>query len=402
MHHDPYPYAAAENTSRSNGDAAKNEAGNRSAARKSGRTALVWCSAGSPSGGMERIAISIANGLSGRGWRVVMVAPFTDEPVLRAAIHPDVEFIGHEPDKTTFGVYRTMRFLDQIARERRVDVISAHGSLFPLICTRTPVVWTEHDIRYGGSMLRGFRGFAWRWIRYRVRSGSWRVVTVSRYVRSRLRENLNMTEEPQVIYNGLPNAAELRALPPPRMVPPFQIGFLGRLAPIKRPLEVFDLSARLNRLGIPHDWNVFGDGELMPQMRAAAAKQSGHSVRICGLAKNPQDAIAQMDLLCFLSRGEQEGLGMVLLEAMAAQRAIVAWNTGCIAEVLAGRGTLVPLPFSMERFADAIATVLRTAAKVPRDDDGRWDEARMISEYDVVLSSAIAGKDSMSRTTGGL
>jgi glycosyltransferase involved in cell wall biosynthesis len=364
------------------------------------RTALVWCSSGDPAGGMERIAIGIANGLTGRGWRVVLAGPFASAPILRAAIRPEVEFIDHDPDKSGLGVYRTMRFIQHIVRQRRIDVISAHGSLFPLLGTRTPVVWTEHDMRYGGCMLHGFRGLAWRWIRRRVHQGAWRVVMVSRHVQSRLRQNLNMLEDRgEVIYNGLPDAdAEaLRALPPPAMTPPFQIGFLGRLTPIKRPLEIFELSARLNLMGVPHDWNVFGDGVLMPQMRALEAQPTGHSVRIHGLANKPEDAFMHMDLLCFLSRGEQEGLGMVLLEAMAAGRLVVAWDAGCIGEVLAGRGTLVAPPFSLQRFAEAIAAELRSAARRPQEHDARWDEARMIGAYDAVLTDAIRGREAAER-----
>ncbi len=352
------------------------------------RTALVWCSAGSPSGGMERIAISIANGLVGRGWRVVLAGPFGGVRALFDLIRPEVVFIDHQPDKTALGVYRTMRFLRALMRQERVDVISAHGSLFPLLFTRSPVVWTEHDVRYGGSMLRGFRGMAWRWIRRRVRRGHWHAITVSHHVSHRLRENLKIQETPRVIYNGLPHAEALRALPPPLMTPPFRIGFIGRLTPVKRPGEAFELSAILNRMGVPHEWNIFGDGELLPEIESMAALPTGHSVRVRGLAKNPQDAFSQIDLLVFLSRGEQEGLGMVLLEAMAANRPIVAWDTGCISEVLANRGILVATPFDLPRFAREIAKALRGAGGAPPIDN-RWEEARMIREYDEALTEAL-------------
>lgn len=357
--------------------------------REPNRTALVWCSAGSPSGGMERIAISIANGLAMRGWRIILAGPFGNVPALFDLIQPGVVFVDHQPAKTALGLYRTMRFLETLARRERVDVISAHGSLFPLIFTRIPVVWTEHDIRYGGSMLRGFRGLAWRWIRRRVRKRAWRAVTVSHHVRNCLRANLNIAEVPRVIYNGLPHAAALRALPAPPMTPPYRIGFIGRLTQVKRPNEVFELSEALNRMGIEHVWNIFGDGEMLPLIESMAAQPSGHSVHVRGLAKTPQEAFAHIDLLVFLSRGEQEGLGMVLLEAMAARRPIVAWDTGCIGEVLANRGRLAPTPFDLQRFAEEIAAALRAGPMCPPYEEERWDEARMAAEYDEVLSEAI-------------
>ena len=147
------------------------------------RTALVWCSNVEPAGGMERVALSVANGLVEQGWHVLLVGPFNRVPFLRNAIRPEIEFIDHQIQRSPSGIFQTARFLNRIIRERGVHVISAHGSVFPLVFSGTPVVWTEHDVRYaGGEMLRGFRGFAWRRIRRLVADGAWRLVTVSRHV----------------------------------------------------------------------------------------------------------------------------------------------------------------------------------------------------------------------------
>ncbi len=350
------------------------------------RTALVWCSNVEPAGGMERVALSVANGLVAMGWRVLLVGPFSRVPFLRGTIRPEIEFIDHQIQRSPSGIFETARFLDRIARERNVHVISAHGSVFPLLFGSTPVVWTEHDVRYAGEeMLRGFRGYAWRRVRRRVEDGAWRLVTVSRYVQREICQKLNLADnQATVIYNGLPNAAALYGLPAPRFEPPYRIGFLGRLVPPKRPLEVFELSARLNDMGIPHVWKVFGDGILLPAMRKKALYTSGHSVELCGVVEKPEDAFGQLDLLCFHARGEQEGLGMVLIEALAANRPVVAWDAGCIREVLTGRGALVPPPFSMSRFAATIAGTLLSGVQ-PRLPDDRWSEARMIADYDSVL-----------------
>ncbi len=324
-------------------------------------TALVWCSSVHPAGGMERIALNLANGLAARGWRMVLAGPFARIAFLRRAIRPDVEFVNYDAGRSPAALPYAICFLKRTMEEHGVQVVSAHGSVFPLLASGVPVVWTEHDVRYaGGEMLRGLRGFAWRRVRERLRQGRWRLVTVSHYVQREICGKLNLPDQAvRVIYNGLPNAAALEALAPPRLAPPWQIGFLGRLVPPKRPLDVFELSARLNRMDIPHVWRVFGAGVLLPEMQREAAARGGHSVVLQGLVERPEEALAQMDLLCFLARGEQEGLGMVLLEALAAHRLIVAWDAGCIREVLAGRATLVPPPFDLDRFAQAIAETLR-------------------------------------------
>src|SRR5262249_22248145 len=138
-----------------------------------------------------------------------------------------------------------------------------------------------------------------------------------------------------------------------------------------------------NRMGIPHIWKVFGHGGLLGTMQNAL-REPGHSVRLCGVVEKPEDAFQQIDLLCFHARGEQEGLGMVLIEALTAGRSIVAWEVRCIRVRLTGRATLVPPPFSLRRFAVSIACALLNGAR-PRICDDRFSEARMISDYDSIL-----------------
>ena len=351
-------------------------------------TVLVWCSNVEP-GGMERIVLSVANGLFETGWRVLLVGPFTRVPFLRQAIRPGVEFIDHEMPRTLAGVLNTAHFLERTVRDHKVDVISAHGSVFPLIFNSAPVVWTEHGVRYAGAeMLRGSRGIAWHCVRRRIERGSWKIVTVSRFVNEQTSQKLKLADgRATVIYNGLKNPAALYRLPSPQFQPPYRIGFVGRLIEGKRPLEVFELSRRLNQMGIPHIWKVFGDGVLLDAMKESL-RLPGHSVQLCGLVETPEEAFSQLDVLCFHSRGEQEGLPLVLLEALAANRSVVAWDAGCNREVLAGHGILVPPPFSLDRFAASLAGALKSGVQ-PRVSDDRFSESRMIAGYDSILRASI-------------
>lgn len=363
-------------------------------------TALVWCSVADPAGGMERIALNLANGLARTGWRILLAGPFQGVDFLSRSISPKVELIDHQPDKSIAGLLRTARFLQRVVKERGVDVISAHGSVFPLLPLSVPVVWTEHALRYGGrEMLSGSRGFAWRRVRERLLRRQWQLVTVSHYVRDETCLRLKLPNQAgTVIHNGLPNAAALESLAPPKLTRPYQIGFLGRLVAAKHPLDVFELSRLLNRMGTPHVWHVFGDGILLPKMRDAAAK-AGHSVVLRGLVERPEEAFAQIDLLSFQSHGEEEGLPTVLIEALLANRLVVAWDASSIREVLDSRGTLVATPFALERFAEAIASTLQRGRQHP-ERDGRWLEERMIVAHDAILTSAVRSR-SHAGTAGG-
>lgn len=345
-------------------------------------TVLVWNSWITPAGGMERVALSIANGLADRGCRVILVGPYDQVPVLRASIHESITYVHCDFDRTPSGLLRNTVFLRRLIRQYRVDVISAHGSLIPLLGLDIPVVWTEHGPRYGDqSILKGWKTLPWSLIRARLRSGKWLFVACSRYVRDRICSELKLNPQmAEVIYNGVPNAAQLRSLPLPAFTAPWRIGFLGRLEPEKHPDDVFALDEILHRRGVDCRWFVWGDGSLASTLRE---KAEGHPrVRLCGLAKNAAAALAEVDALVFLSHGQMEGLPTVILEARLARRPVIAWDVTANPEATGPADMLVP-PFDLEWFATALQQVLHRTPVAAEAAATSYEQ--MIEQYDSVL-----------------
>jgi glycosyltransferase involved in cell wall biosynthesis len=339
---------------------------------------------------MERVAGHMAGGLNARGHRVLLVGPYSKAPALRAQIGERVELVEHRPSSTVAGLMETGRFLKDVARRERADVISAHGSVFPLLSGATPVVWTEHAIRYpNGKMISGAKGMLWRLVRRRLETRRWEAVGVSRFVLDSLRTELGLSAGVgRVIYNALPQAAELRALPLPKMTPPYQIGYLGRLEPEKRPQDVFELSRLVEAMGVPCEWRIFGGGSMAAEMTARAKQEGGGRIHVHGYVKDVREAVENVDLL-FLS-SHSEGLPTVVLEARLARRPVVGWRTAGVPEAAGEEGFLVDPPFELPRFAETIVRALQSGIPAA-PPSGNFEFDRMMERYEEAFRSVLAG-----------
>jgi len=347
---------------------------------------LIWNSWITPAGGMERVALSLANGLANcPGANVFLAGPYDQVPVLRSRIDPKVRFLPCDFQRRADVMLRNALFLRRIVREHKIDVVSAHGSLIPLLPVSVPVAWTEHGPRYGDQpVFKGARTLPWMGVKRRLLSGDWKLVGCSRYVCDRLCGQFGLeAEDAAVILNGVPDAERLRGLEPPRFDEPFRLGFLGRLEPEKFPLDIFELDRELQARGVSCEWNVFGKGSLEGEMRKRA--ESVGRVKVRGLAAHPAEAFSEMDALVFLSHGQMEGLPTVILESRLARRPVIAWNVTANPEAAGPTDELVE-PFDLAAFADAICRVLdRRSASPEAGSEISYD--RMIDEYWKLLGS---------------
>lgn len=348
---------------------------------------LIWNSWITPAGGMERVALSLANGLAERRLEVYLAGPYRQAPVLEQQIEPGVNYVPLQFEKSVRGLLSCSRKLQQLIREQRIDVISAHGSLIPLLGVNPPVVWTEHGLRYGsGRFFSGLKALPWTAVRCRLHTGAWHFVGCSEYVRDGICRQFNLpTERASVIYNGVPSALKLERLPAPRFTEPFQIGFLGRMEEEKHPMDAFTLDGHLQELGVPCEWHMFGAGSQLGAVKQRADEEGGR-FHVHGLASSAAEAFARMDLLVFLSHGEMEGLPTVLLEARHARRPAVAWKVTANPEAIGCKEWLVEELFDLEKFALRIAEVLRRRQAPEPVDANELSYERMLDHYEAVLS----------------
>ena len=112
------------------------------------------------------------------------------------------------------------------------------------------------------------------------------------------------------------------------------IGTVGRLVPIKGQCYLLEAFARLRDvMDLPLLLMLVGDGELHDQL-TAQAKALGieNNTRFLGLRKDVPELLTAMDVFALPSLNE--GMGRVLVEAMALELPIVASRVGGIPDVV--------------------------------------------------------------------
>ncbi len=211
----------------------------------------------------------------------------------------------------------------------------------------------------------------------------------------------------QVIHNGIqlesfgaPTAAQVAAFRATHGVPDSGpvVGTVTRLFEIKGNRYLIDAFARLAPRFPTASLLIVGEGPDLAALAAQASQQGIDPARLIftGFVKDVPTALAAMDILVVSSL--QEGLSMVVLEAMAAGKPIIATRVGGIVELLESEttGLLIP-PADAAALADSIATLLQDseqaaalarAVRVASEKHSIENNVRRLEElYDRLLAS---------------
>lgn len=245
------------------------------------------------------------------------------------------------------------RFASVERRLGRFDVLHAHDWLTAKTLTwaRSRIgnghhhVFTVHSTEFGRCGNAHYDGRS-RAIRDREWEGTYhadRVITVSRHLRGEVREIYAVPEDKMhVVYNGVDvNRFDL-PVDPGQVKRRYDIApmdptvlFAGRMAWQKGPDILLEAVPPL--LGFyPHSKFVFvGDGDMRWGLEERA-RQLGvaHATRFLGFRSGPElvELYKSADVVCIPSRNEP--FGIVLLEAWAAGKPVVAASTGGPSELI--------------------------------------------------------------------
>ena len=158
---------------------------------------------------------------------------------------------------------------------------------------------------------------------------------------------------------------------------------VARFDPEKGHLVLLEALGRLAREGIAFELDLIGDGAMRPEIERACARLGlAERVTLCGWLGNEQVRDRLVASRIFVLPSFMEGLPVVLMEALAIGRPVVATYLAGIPElVLEGEnGWLVPASD-----VDALARALREALMMPLEDlqrMGAQGRQRVLAQHD--------------------
>jgi glycosyltransferase involved in cell wall biosynthesis len=346
-------------------------------------------------GGAEKMLLHLAEELRERDHDVMPVGPVNGCGWLAAEFRDR----GFEP--STFRLRRPLDWgcvqgLSRLLRERRIELVHSHEFTLAIYgaaaarLVRLPHVVTMH----GGEHFAGRwqRRAALRWS-FGLSRG---VVAVSHTTRAALESALGLPSgRVAVIPNGIEARGgrgdsvrrELGVAPDERL-----IVAVGNLYPVKGHITLLRALDRLWEQGV-RDWRlaIAGRGEEHDALDAFAHQRRwADRLHLLGYRGDVPDLLAAADVYAMPSLSE--GLPLALLEAMFAEKAIVASNTGGIPEVVRhGEHAVLAEPSDPESLAAALHQLLsdaryraRLARSARRHAEETYTVGRMTDAYEGV------------------
>jgi glycosyltransferase involved in cell wall biosynthesis len=310
-------------------------------------------------GGLERMAVDLALAHRAAGHRVSMYCLYGAGPLARDLERegvPVVEF--HKERRSRAGVVWSM---SRQLRRDRADVIHGHNSgVHHFAATAKRIAGTPVclNTRHSATSSTGepYQEKYFRW----VEPFTEQVVFVCDLVRQQLAPLLNYPPAKcSVILNGIPLEKFLaRPASPGSMRPRIRFGTVGRLVPAKGHAVLIDAFAKVAAELPEADLKIYGYGPLEGELQARIERLGMRGrITLAGRTEDTSRVLEALDIFVFSSLNE--GLPLVILEAMAAGLPVVSTRVGGVPEVAPER----LFPWMCEPGdADALAKAMSCAA----------------------------------------
>jgi glycosyltransferase involved in cell wall biosynthesis len=350
-------------------------------------------------GGAERMVASLAGALQAAGAENLVIAPASGEGWLAR----ELEGSGVQTD-----LYRLERPVSPAFARWLTDALRRHRVVLAHSHEFTMAVYGAWAAQRAGVphliTMHGSRYYAGRWRRRIAMQLASRfagaTVAVSQSLAAHLRRDLGLPPSRVTI---IPNGARLAAVAQSSLRNELGLRHgeqlavaVGNLYPVKGHAHLVEalglLAQRFPRFHVA----IAGRGELEAPLRARAqALHVSERLHLLGLRADVGNVLAGADL--FVHPSLSEGLPLAIIEAMLAERPIVATAVGEVPTALEdGRaGTLVPAG-NAQALADALAKLLADPAAAQRLGSAAAERAareytltRMVERYAALYASLL-------------
>lgn len=319
------------------------------------------------SGGVERVACHVANGLHDAGIRVEMAVLENSGPV-RSLLDPQIAVVCIGASRAGRRESRTMAAVPAIARylrDRKPRIMHSPGNH-----TNRPVAVACALARFAGMFVpkitnpilnarmgrrqRLIRRLVYRWVLRRAQT----IMVLSRAATAEvadidpsLNERVRVVHNPYVSQDMLAKAGDRNPTHPPVILS------IGRLSEQKNQALLLRAAARLGER--PWKVRICGTGPDEGALRELAADLGiAERVEFAGFVRDPTDEYGRATVLALSSRWE--GLPAIALEAIACGCPVVSTaSSPGLVELLAEVGARPPVSLDDEAgFAEALAAAL--------------------------------------------
>lgn len=293
-------------------------------------------------GGAERCVVDIARLIDKEKFKITIVVLKPDVPMAEQ-LPADVQLI-----------VASKKELKNILTELKPDIVHTHlfgGDFWGVLAARhlgVPIVSTEHNINVGESWLRTLcKRYSLRFVTTLVAS--------SCAIAADMHPRYGVTDDIVLARYGV-DLHRWQHLPLLPIKPGQEINFLilGRL--VEQKGHTIALHALKQMTDLPWKLMIVGDGEWREKLMFETNRLGlSERVEFFPATKDTEHYLRQAHVLLVPSLWE--GLGIVVMEAMAAGRVVVASNTGGIPELITDHSTGYLLP---KGDVEAWSTGLRT------------------------------------------
>lgn len=275
--------------------------------------------------GMDEHMLLLSKHLDRDNYDFIVLAHLNDGAQTRVlAERAGIPLVRAPYSENTSGFMRCWLLAD-LLRHEKISLLHIHspaagGLVWPALAARmagVKVVVTYHQVQPWQHPLR--TQFLNRLTHAHLVD---RTIAVSSAVERSLHSNAGIASYVDVILNGIdldpPEATGISLLP--NIDGETRLGYFGRLSPEKGVATI--LSALALMRALPVRLFIAGEGPQHRELQALAEQLAiADRVEFLGLRHDARQLMAEMDIVVHVP--EYEGFGLVLLEAMAAGRALV-------------------------------------------------------------------------------
>jgi glycosyltransferase involved in cell wall biosynthesis len=176
----------------------------------------------------------------------------------------------------------------------------------------------------------------------------------------------------------------------------FICAFIGRVTQIKRPDRFLDAVSEIKRRGVPIEFLMAGDGELLQNCRERIAHED-LPVEVLGWQSNIEQVLSAADVVVLTS--DNEGTPLSLIQAGMAGLPVVTTKVGSVPEVVLEGATGIITSLDVQEIADALEKLTNSdelraqmGASAQEFTLANFGVKRLVSDHEVLYKKLMANR----------